>query len=91
VSALDLLALIDKAEQSLHKLGLTQFRVRHHGPIARIEASPNDMSLFADEKTRLRAIAELHDLGYTYVTLDLAGYRPGGSNGLHLDSASLNL
>ncbi len=88
---LDLLALIDKAEQSLYKLGFTQFRVRHHGPIARIEASPNDMALFTDEKTRLRAVAELYDLGYTYVTLDLAGYRPGGSNGLHLDSASLNL
>jgi uncharacterized protein len=88
---LDLLALIAKAEQSLHKLGLTQFRVRHHGPIARIEASPSDMALFADEKTRLRAIAELNDLGYTYVTLDLAGYRPGGKKGSHLDSASLTL
>lgn len=88
---LDLLALIDKAEQSLTKLGLTQFRVRHHGPIARIEASPNDMPLFSDEKTRLRVIAELYDLGYTYVTLDLAGYRPGGRNGSHLDSASMPL
>ena len=88
---LDLLALIDKAEQSLAKLGLTQFRVRHHGPIARIEASPNDMVLFANEKTRLRAIAELHDLGYTFVTLDLAGYIPGGRNSLHLDSASMPL
>ena len=88
---LDLLALIDKSEQSLAKLGLTQFRVRHHGPIARIEASPNDMVLFANEKTRLRAIAELHDLGYTFVTLDLAGYRSGGRNGLHLDSASMPL
>jgi uncharacterized protein len=88
---LDLLTLIDKAEQSLAKLGLTQFRVRHHGPIARIEASPNDMPLFAHEKTRLRVIAELYDLGYTYVTLDLAGYRPGGRNSLHLDSASMPL
>lgn len=88
---IDLLTLIDKSEQSLAKLGLTQFRVRHHGPIARIEASPSDMALFADEKTRLRVIAELNDLGYTYVTLDLAGYRPGGKKGSHLDSASLTL
>jgi uncharacterized protein len=88
---LDLLTLIDKSEQSLAKLGLTQFRVRHHGPIARIEASPSDMALFADEKTRLRVIAELNDLGYTYVTLDLAGYRSGGKKGSHLDSASLTL
>jgi PP-loop superfamily ATP-utilizing enzyme len=49
------------------------------------------MALFADEKTRRRAIAELHDLGYTYVTLDLAGYRPGGGNGSLLDSAFLTL
>lgn len=76
----DLLALIDRAEQSLATLGLSQFRVRHHGPIARIEASPEDMALLADNKTRLRAVAELHDLGYIYVTLDLAGYRPAGQN-----------
>jgi len=88
---LDLLALIAKAEQSMAKLGLSQFRVRHHGPIARIEASPEDMALFADEKTRLRAVAELHDLGYTYVTVDLAGYRPAGKKGSHLERASLNL
>ena len=88
---LDLLTLIDKSEQSLHKLGLTQFRVRHHGPIARIEASPSDMALFANEKIRLRTIAELYDLGYTYVTLDLAGYRSGGKKDSHLDSASLTL
>jgi PP-loop superfamily ATP-utilizing enzyme len=49
------------------------------------------MALFADEKTRLQAIAELHGLGYTYVTLDLAGYRSGGRNGSHLDSASPTL
>lgn len=76
----DLLALIDRAEQSLATLGLSHFRVRHHGPIARIEASPEDMALLADNKTRLRAVAELHDLGYIYVTLDLAGYRPAGQN-----------
>jgi uncharacterized protein len=74
----DLLALIDRAEQSLAALGLSEFRVRHHGPIARIEASPEDMGLLADKKIRLRAVAELHDLGYIYVTLDLAGYRPAG-------------
>jgi PP-loop superfamily ATP-utilizing enzyme len=45
------------------------------------------MALFADEKERLRAVTELHDLGYTYVTLDLAGYRPGSRNDSPLDSA----
>lgn len=75
-----LLSRIADAEQSLAKLGLTQFRVRHHGPIARIELSNGDMALFADDKIRLGAVEELRALGYSYVTLDLAGYRLGGSS-----------
>jgi uncharacterized protein len=85
----ELLTLIAKAEQSLAKLGLSHFRVRHHGPIARIEASPEDMALLTNGEIRLRAVAELHELGYTYVTVDLAGYRPAGIKGSHLDRASL--
>ena len=80
----ELLALIAKAEGALAKLGLSQFRVRHHGNIARIEASPEDMTLLGDGEIRLRVVAELHDLGYTYVTVDLAGYRPAGRKGSHL-------
>ncbi len=72
-----LLALIAKAEQSLAKLGLSQFRVRHHGNIARIEASPQDMALLNDGEVRLRAVEKLRKLGYSYVTVDLAGYRSG--------------
>lgn len=75
---LELLARVADAEQSLAKLGLTQFRVRHHGSIARIELSNGDTALFADDKIRLRAVEELRALGYSYVTLDLAGYRPRG-------------
>ena len=74
----ELLARIADAEQSLAKLGLSQFRVRHHGPIARIEVSNADMALFTDDKIRLRVVKELRALGYSYVTLDLEGYRPGG-------------
>lgn len=77
---IELLALIAKAEQSLAKLGLSQFRVRHHGKIARIEASAEDMMLLSDVERSLRVVAELQALGYTYVTLDLAGYRAGVMN-----------
>jgi len=77
---IELLALIAKAEQSLAKLGLSQFRVRHQGPIARIEASPEDMMLLSDMERSLRVVAELQALGYTYVTMDLAGYRAGSMN-----------
>jgi len=74
----ELLARIDKAEQALAELGLSQFRLRHHGPIARIEVGNGDMALLVDDNVRLRAVERLHALGYTYVTVDLAGYRPGG-------------
>ena len=77
---IELLALIAKAEQSLAKLGLSQFRVRHHGNTARIEASPEDMALLIDGKIRLQVVEALRSLGYAYVTLDLAGYRSGSMN-----------
>lgn len=73
---IELLALIARAEEAVAKLGLRQFRVRHHGPIARIEASPEDMMLLGDVERSLRVVAELQALGYSYVTLDL--YRPAG-------------
>ena len=75
--SIELLDLVARAEQSLARLGLSQFRVRHHGPIARIEASPEDMILISDAEMGLRVVAELQALGYSYVVLDLAGYRPG--------------
>ena len=72
---IELLDLIGKAEQSLAKLGLREFRVRHHGAIARIEAGPEDMMLLSDVERSLQAVAELQALGYSYVTLDLYGGR----------------
>jgi len=72
----ELLDLIARAEKAVAKLGLSQFRVRHHGPIARIEADPEDMMLLSDVERSLRVVAELQALGYSYVTLDL--YHPGG-------------
>jgi len=69
---INLLELIDKAEQTLAELGLSNFRVRHHSDTARIEASDEDIALLTDEKIRLRAVSELHDLGYTHVTVNPA-------------------
>jgi len=69
---------IDKAEQALAELGLSQFRLRHHGPIARIEVANGDMALLVNDNVRLRAVERLRALGYTHVTVDLGGYRPGG-------------
>lgn len=63
---------VEQAEERLASLGLWRFRVRHHGPVARIEVSREDTALFADEGFRNRVVNSLRSLGYTYVTLDLA-------------------
>ena len=71
----EILDLVARAEGELTRLGFSQFRVRHHGDIARIEACPEDMALLEDEAIRQCVTTKLRALGYNYVTLDLAGYR----------------
>jgi uncharacterized protein len=69
------LAMAEKAEEFLHKNGLLQVRVRIHGNIARIEVPKDELSTvlcMSDAVTRA-----LSDLGFSYITLDLAGYRSG--------------
>jgi uncharacterized protein len=74
------LASIDAAETFIRSLGIAQVRVRHHGLTARIEVAPGDMEVMMRETNRLRLVNQLRGLGYTYVTLDLAGYRTGSMN-----------
>ncbi|HEY3315626.1 MAG TPA: ATP-dependent sacrificial sulfur transferase LarE [Bacillota bacterium] len=66
------------AEQFLHQLGLGQLRVRNHGDVARIEVAPGDMARLVE--ARERVAARLKELGFTYVTMDLGGYRTGSMN-----------
>jgi uncharacterized protein len=74
----ELLRRIESAEDALAELGFTQFRVRHHGEIARLELLPDD---FARAVALHEPIAAaLRRAGYRHVTLDLAGYHPGGAN-----------
>ena len=61
-------------------LGLGQLRVRHHGDLARVEVPPADIARLADPGVAGRIVAGLRAAGYTYVTLDLAGYRTGSMN-----------
>jgi pyridinium-3,5-biscarboxylic acid mononucleotide sulfurtransferase len=73
---------IEKAEEVLFTMGFRQFRVRHHGELARIEIARDEMTrMFAPEMFE-RANAALKRLGYKYVTLDLEGYRSGSMNAL---------
>ena len=74
------LAQIDAAEAYLHSLGIRQLRVRHHGDVARIELEPEGLELLMQAGNRERAVARLKELGYAYVTIDLAGFRSGSLN-----------
>jgi uncharacterized protein len=69
---------IGAAEAFLRQLGLRQLRVRHHGEVARIEVEPQDVALVVDRRDRI--VTRFKNLGYKYVTLDLAGFRSGSMN-----------
>jgi uncharacterized protein len=66
---------VDKAEEFLVGLGIRQLRVRYHNGIARIEVSEEDIPIIL--KNRLQVVKYVRGLGFTYVTLDLDGYRSG--------------
>ena len=68
------------AEVMLHNLGFRQFRVRHHGDIARIEVDLADLSRLVEESLRQKVVNGLKQLGFPYVTVDLAGFRSGSMN-----------
>ena len=71
------LAKIEQAEDFLADLGFTHIRVRSYGTLARIEVEPSQISLMAQVNTRNKIVTRLKELGYNYVTLDLAGFRSG--------------
>lgn len=76
----ELLRQVDAAEQFLYDLGIRQFRVRHHGELARIELDAAEISLLAKKETRSQISNHFKTLGYVHVTLDLQGYRSGSLN-----------
>ena len=78
VEALDRIA---KAEEFLHdEIGIRQLRVRHHDTIARIEVEPADLLTLTQEATRAKVADYFRSIGYSYVTLDLEGFRSGSLN-----------
>jgi len=74
------LVRVGEAERYLRRLGLEGLRVRHHGPLARIEVPAHEIARLAEPPTREAVVAELKRLGFTYVTLDLEGFRSGSMN-----------
>lgn len=71
------LARVAQAEEYLHSLGFKNVRVRDHDSIARVEVAPQQVSSLADATRRSSVVKQLKELGYTYVTVDLEGYRSG--------------
>jgi uncharacterized protein len=71
---------VDEAEAFLRTLGFSQFRVRHHDRLARLELSLPEMERLWQEGLREAILARFRELGYAYVTLDLQGFRSGSAN-----------
>ena len=74
------LSQIERAEAFLYDRGFTNFRVRHHTKVARIEVSAKDMPRLLEEPLREEVLSAFKKLGYTYITLDLQGFRSGSGN-----------
>lgn len=74
------LGMVDKAEQLLLDMGFHQVRVRIHGMMARIEIDPSEFAMLMEENNRMKITSEFKKYGFTYVSLDLMGYRTGSMN-----------
>jgi uncharacterized protein len=72
--------MVEQAEEYLHTLKFKQCRVRYHGSIARIEVELEDIERFQDNNVREKVKNALKKLGFTYITLDLEGFRSGSMN-----------
>lgn len=74
------LSRVDRFEDGLRALGFTQLRVRFHDAIARLELDPAELPRALDPELRERIVALGRELGFTYVAVDLQGYRTGAMN-----------
>jgi uncharacterized protein len=74
----DALDRIEQAEQVIRSLGFARVRVRCHGKLARIETDPSDIEAMAAHRDRISSA--LKGVGFSFVSLDLDGYRAGKMN-----------
>ena len=68
------------AEEYVCSIGFTSCRLRHHGSVARIEVPPSEIERLFDEATRRGIVEHLKGFGFTYIVVDLEGYRSGSMN-----------
>lgn len=77
---LEKLRQVGAAERALRRLGFTDVRVRHHGTVARIEVSSEELERMVEPASRLAILRAFDPLGFSYVALDLLGFRSGSLN-----------
>ncbi len=78
----EVLSQVEQAEESMRKLGFREFRVRHHGELARVEIARVEMPRALEMDTLDAITSALRAAGYQYVTLDCAGFRSGSMNAI---------
>ncbi|MGA9584902.1 MAG: ATP-dependent sacrificial sulfur transferase LarE [Terracidiphilus sp.] len=76
----EVLEQVERGEESLRQLGFREFRVRHHGDLARVEISRAELPRALSLEMMDRISAELRKAGFQYVTLDTTGFRSGSLN-----------
>ena len=69
---------VGRAESAIKGLGFRQFRVRHHGELARLEFGAGEIERLADPDLRLEVVRGVKDAGFKLVAVDLEPYRPSG-------------
>jgi len=74
---------VGRCETVLRHHRVRNYRVRYHNETARIEVAPDEIEKFIDEEFRKEIVAEFKAAGFTYVALDLEGYRTGSMNEVH--------
>jgi uncharacterized protein len=78
----EVLEQVENAEESMRRLGFREFRVRHHGDLARVEIARNELPAALTMEMLDAITAALKQCGYQYVTLDTAGFRSGSLNAI---------
>lgn len=78
----EVLEQVEKAEEGMRQLGFREFRVRHHGELARVEIARNELPRALTIEMLDAITAALRKVGYQYVTLDTTGFRSGSLNAI---------
>ena len=74
------ISMVGKAEKILADQGFRQYRVRHHGTVARIEVEEDEIARLTETALRKKIISKLKEIGFKHVALDLEGFRSGNMN-----------